>query len=104
MPRTASVTRSCNKCKGTGRVDSGGVSPWGEEIQVPCECLSFFETVDEQETIFDRDLRAIVAGWVSDPTVVATDTNSVKRIVAICVLIAVEMEISRNKRKGLKHE
>lgn len=86
------VNTNCTTCRGTG-------------LYVPSNlktCPKCYP--DEQETIFDRDLRAIVAGWISDPAVVVTDTNSVKRIIAICVSIALEMEISRNKRKGLKHE
>lgn len=86
------VNKNCTTCKGTG-------------LYVPSNfkaCPKCYP--NEQETIFDRDLRAIVSGWVSDPGVVVTDTDSVKRILAICVSIALEMEISRNKRKGLKHE
>lgn len=30
---------SCQKCNGTGMVDSGGVQPWGELILVECDCL-----------------------------------------------------------------
>lgn len=30
---------SCQKCNGTGMVDSGGVQPWGEPILVECDCL-----------------------------------------------------------------
>ena len=102
MSRTASVTRSCNKCNGTGRVDSGGVTPWGEEIGVPCECLSFFETVDEQETIFDRDVRAVVVATIG----LARHTPGIKwaDLVTHSEAIALEMQKQRNKRKGLKHE
>lgn len=28
----------CPKCNNTGLTDSGGVQPWGEAIQVPCDC------------------------------------------------------------------
>ena len=28
----------CNLCNDTGVKDSGGVTPWGEQIDVPCEC------------------------------------------------------------------
>lgn len=28
----------CEKCKGTGSADSGGVHPWGEAILIPCDC------------------------------------------------------------------
>lgn len=28
----------CERCKGTGEEDSGGVYPWGEGINVPCQC------------------------------------------------------------------
>lgn len=30
--------RTCDRCGGTGGVDSGGVTPWGEGITVPCDC------------------------------------------------------------------
>jgi len=29
---------SCVDCGGTGLRDSGGIHPWGEEAQMPCEC------------------------------------------------------------------
>jgi len=28
----------CSKCNDTGEVDSGGVQPWGEGINVTCDC------------------------------------------------------------------
>lgn len=28
----------CNLCNDTGVKDSGGVTPWGEQIDIPCEC------------------------------------------------------------------
>lgn len=28
----------CPECEGSGLRDSGGVHPWGEHIQVPCDC------------------------------------------------------------------
>ena len=28
----------CQKCKGSGEIDSGGVYPWGEGINIPCDC------------------------------------------------------------------
>lgn len=35
-PSTA--PEACQMCKGTGRMDSGGVMPWGEQVTVPCLC------------------------------------------------------------------
>lgn len=29
----------CQKCGGTGEQDSGGVQPWGEGINIPCDCV-----------------------------------------------------------------
>lgn len=28
----------CPKCGGTGMADSGGVQPWGEPIEIKCDC------------------------------------------------------------------
>lgn len=28
----------CELCGGSGSMDSGGVTPWGEEILIPCLC------------------------------------------------------------------
>ncbi|ELY4089605.1 hypothetical protein SMY41_002345 [Cronobacter sakazakii] len=28
----------CPKCQGTGLADSGGFHPWGEPIEVDCDC------------------------------------------------------------------
>jgi hypothetical protein len=28
----------CPKCLGTGEQDSGGVMPWGEHVNIPCDC------------------------------------------------------------------
>lgn len=30
---------TCEICGGLGAVDSGGVTPWGEFIELPYECL-----------------------------------------------------------------
>lgn len=30
--------RVCQKCRGTGEMDSGGTQPWGEQILVECDC------------------------------------------------------------------
>ncbi len=31
---------NCPACKGSGLRDSGGTYPWGEPIDVPCDCLT----------------------------------------------------------------
>jgi hypothetical protein len=28
----------CQRCGGSGEQDSGGVQPWGEGINIPCDC------------------------------------------------------------------
>lgn len=89
----------CWRCKGTGSADSGGVTPSGESIEVPCECLSS-ETADEQETIYDRDVRAVVSGWVSDPSLSIKDVASIRSMVQICEMIASEMQKQRKERKA----
>lgn len=30
--------KQCPKCNGTGMVDSGGTQPWGEPIEIECDC------------------------------------------------------------------
>jgi hypothetical protein len=30
----------CHICNGTGEMDSGGTQPWGEAINIPCECTA----------------------------------------------------------------
>lgn len=30
--------KDCPECSGSGMRDSGGVQPWGEHIDVPCDC------------------------------------------------------------------
>ena len=30
----------CHICKGTGEMDHGGTYPWGEAINIPCECTT----------------------------------------------------------------
>lgn len=96
---------NCPICKGTGVYAPGNVveKSTGTYWEDDKACPNCYPN-ELNETIFDRDLRAIVSGWVSDPAIVITDTDSIKRILALCISIALEMEISRNKRKGLKHE
>ena len=43
----------CNRCKGTGLVDSGGVDPQSHGIDIPCECV-------KEEVMKDRD------AWLQD--------------------------------------
>ncbi|WP_373555468.1 hypothetical protein AAHV54_10065 [Klebsiella variicola subsp. variicola] len=42
MPNAESVVtqKECQKCKGTGIADSGGVQPWGEPISIECDCAA----------------------------------------------------------------
>lgn len=37
-PSIPAVPDECPKCDGTGMMDSGGVQPWGDPIQVVCDC------------------------------------------------------------------
>ena len=30
----------CQKCNDTGMTDSGGTQPWGESIEIECDCLA----------------------------------------------------------------
>lgn len=30
----------CQKCNDTGMTDSGGTQPWGEPIEIECDCLA----------------------------------------------------------------
>ncbi|HID7507801.1 TPA: hypothetical protein ACXHW4_001624 [Enterobacter hormaechei] len=30
----------CHKCNDTGMTDSGGTQPWGEPIEIECDCLA----------------------------------------------------------------
>ena len=32
------VVQPCEKCNGTGEMDSGGTKPWGDQILVECDC------------------------------------------------------------------
>lgn len=34
------VNSPCEKCKGSGFMDSGGTQPWGEPISVECDCTT----------------------------------------------------------------
>lgn len=34
------ANQPCPKCGGSGEADSGGVHPWGEGINIPCDCGS----------------------------------------------------------------
>ncbi|MGU0056794.1 hypothetical protein ACVXG7_19650 [Enterobacter hormaechei] len=40
--RCLSVGKSapCQKCNDTGMTDSGGTQPWGESIEIECDCLA----------------------------------------------------------------
>lgn len=94
---------NCPMCKGTGSADSGGVTPSGESIEVPCECLSS-ETVDEQETIYDRDVRAIVVALLTRSNPMFDKFSSVVDFVNNAEDLASEMERQRKERKGLNNE
>lgn len=89
------------ECKGTGSVDSGGVTPWGESIEVPCECVSLRKANDEQrETIKDRDVRAIMVALIELSR--HTTGKTWVDLITHAEDIAHEMEKQRNKRKGIE--
>ncbi|EPV8482105.1 DUF551 domain-containing protein [Klebsiella quasipneumoniae] len=39
-PKSVVTQKECQKCKGTGIADSGGVQPWGEPISIECDCAT----------------------------------------------------------------
>jgi hypothetical protein len=39
-PATPVQEPVCHICNGTGEMDSGGTQPWGEAINIPCECTA----------------------------------------------------------------
>lgn len=41
----------CIKCCDTGEIDSGGVHPWGESINIPCECDLVAQSQSEVERL-----------------------------------------------------
>lgn len=43
----AGQAQGCKKCGDTGSVDSGGFTPWGEGIDIPCECATQPAAMDE---------------------------------------------------------
>ena len=52
----------CHICKGTGEMDHGGTYPWGETINIPCECTTppaaqrqWVGLTDEQRTEIRRE-------------------------------------------------
>jgi len=38
LPILEQQERGCQKCGGTGEMDSGGSQPWGEQILIQCDC------------------------------------------------------------------
>lgn len=38
LPILEQQERGCQKCNGTGEMDSGGTQPWREQILVECDC------------------------------------------------------------------
>lgn len=51
---------TCPKCNGTGMADSGGVQPWGEPINVPCDCTA------PPAPVSDEDLLHMAASAIDD--------------------------------------
>lgn len=92
----------CPICKGTGVYAPGNVvekstgTYWEDDKACP-NCYP-----NEQETIFDRDVRAVVVAMIG----LARHTPGIKwaDLVTHSEAIALEMQKQRNKRKGLKHE
>lgn len=84
---------NCSVCKGTGVYVPGN-------LKTCPRCHP-----DEQETIYDRDLRAIVAGYVSDPgNTIVVDARSIQNILRVCNAIASEMQKQRKERKASNNE
>lgn len=50
----------CPKCGDTGMADSGGVQPWGEPIEIPCDCRFSPQPVVVHD---DKQLRALFDAW-----------------------------------------
>ena len=49
----------CPKCQGTGLADSGGFQPWGEPIEVDCDCRAAMLKQPIQHTTLREGLNAL---------------------------------------------
>lgn len=47
---------ACQKCKGTGLADSGGVQPWGEPILIDCDCKVEGRAMEESRKQFEEEI------------------------------------------------
>lgn len=69
MPNAKPVVtqKNCQKCKGTGIADSGGVQPWGEPISIECDCATSQSTavmdIDELRLAFEAKERESDEGF-----------------------------------------
>lgn len=69
MPNAKPVVtqKECQKCKGTGIADSGGVQPWGEPISIECDCATSQSTavidIDELRLAFEAKERESDEGF-----------------------------------------
>ena len=58
---------SCPKCNDTGEADSGGVQPWGEGINIACDCRLAPPELAELQAQLDKAERLlrVLRSWQS---------------------------------------
>lgn len=69
----------CPECRGTGLRDSGGVHPWGEHIDVPCDCSN----APQAEPVAWRHKELVNGEFVTDWILTKYEPAGGIRIVAI---------------------
>jgi hypothetical protein len=55
----------CHICKGTGEMDSGGTYPWGEGINIPCECTAPPAAQRQWVGLTDDEMYLNCPNWLS---------------------------------------
>nr|WP_318375397.1 hypothetical protein [Enterobacter sp.] len=63
-PKPVSVPL-CPKCGDTGMADSGGVQPWGEPIEMPCDCRAAMLNADG--ALINEGTKPVTAeAWIAE--------------------------------------
>ena len=90
----------CNLCNDTGVKDSGGVTPWGEQIDVPCECSYKWYNVTYYTLSDCKNSVDVLASSAAEAEIIARRKDECFDKLISCAHLPYKDESRRTQRAG----
>lgn len=90
----------CNLCNDTGVKDSGGVTPWDEQIDIPCECSYKWYSVTYYTLSDCKNSVDVLASNAAEAEIIARRKDECFDKLISCAHLPYKDESRRTQRAG----